>query len=83
ANLFERLRAGSSIPIFEAIYNYPEVKDSTIGTYIAFESDGLFIGYEGCSTGSHPSLKNFQSTVENAAARLRPVCRHDSANNDV
>lgn len=71
-NLFERLRTGSSIPIFEAIFNYPEVKDTTLATYIAFESDGLLIGYKGCTTSTHVAYANFRSTEENGAARLRP-----------
>ncbi len=72
ANLYERLRTAAALPLFEAMYNYPEIKDSTIGIYLAFESDGLFVGYNGCSSANHVAMSRFQSTVENGAARLRP-----------
>ena len=70
--LFQRLRTASAVPLFETMYNYHAVKDSTIGNYLSFEADGLFLGYKGCLTALHVELVDFQSTVQNGAARLRP-----------
>lgn len=72
SDLFQRLQSAASIPIFQALYNYAEIKETTIASYLAFESDGLFTGYQGCANTDHVNLASFQSTVQNGAARLRP-----------
>lgn len=72
---FARLKTASSIPIFQPIYNYHEVKEDTLAAYVAYEADGMFVGYDGCTTNLHVDLTGFESTVENEAASLRPeIC---------
>jgi hypothetical protein len=68
---YDRLRVSSAIPVFQVLYNYDDVKDTVLGQYVAFEADGMFLGYRGCpDVGS--SSANWVSSEENGAARLRP-----------
>jgi hypothetical protein len=72
ANLFLRLGGVAAVPVFEALFNYPEVKDTNLGFYAAFEADGLFVGYDGCDSSQHVQLLTFKSTIDNGASFLRP-----------
>jgi hypothetical protein len=67
---YDRLRVSSAIPVFQVLYNYDDAKDRVIAQYVAFEADGLFLGYEGCLNGS--STVDWFASEENGAARLRP-----------
>ena len=69
--LYDRLQVAASMPLFPVLYNYDSLKKNYIGQYIAFESDGLFVGYAGCSTPM--SSNSFWSSSEaNGAAKNRP-----------
>eukprot|EP00934_Nitzschia_sp_Nitz4_P004295 Nitzschia sp. Nitz4//scaffold3_size479765//268429//273580//NITZ4_000112-RA/size479765-snap-gene-1.403-mRNA-1//-1//CDS//3329550794//4285//frame0 len=69
---YDRLKAGVSIPLFQPLYNHNPKKDSTIAPYVAFERDGLFIGYDGCRNAEHVDFSFWSSTEENEAAEIRP-----------
>jgi HAMP domain-containing protein len=69
---YDRLRSISAHPLFEVLYNYGVDKNSTIATYVGFEADGLFVGYNGCFNGFHANLASWSSTKENGAAEMRP-----------
>lgn len=72
ATSFDRFRAGTSIPIFQPLYNYHETKGATIGTYFAYERDGLLMGYRGCTNALHIDWKLFESNEANRAFEIRP-----------
>jgi hypothetical protein len=69
--LYDRMRASSAMPLFPVLYNYDRDKVNFLGQYIAFEADGMFLGYYGCGIlGSESS--SWQSTEANGASKLRP-----------
>jgi hypothetical protein len=69
--LYDRMRVSSAMPLFPVLYNYDRDKVNFLGLYIAFEADGMFLGYYGCGIlGSESS--SWQSTEDNGASNLRP-----------
>ena len=70
---FDRLRSASAIPVFQLLYNYEFFGEQTVlGSFVAFEDDGLFVGYLGCEEPGHVSYSSWHSNVDNGAADLRP-----------
>jgi hypothetical protein len=71
---YDRARVISAVPVFQAIFNYDPLGGAKLATYVAFEADGTFIGYDNAcdSAASHVALPRWNSTEENGAALLRP-----------
>jgi hypothetical protein len=72
---YDRVRVSSAMGIAAMpIYNYaPSLgrANTDLGTYTAFDADGMFTGYSGCDNGrSFGSL--FVSSEENRAAEIAP-----------
>jgi len=68
---YDRYASTSALPIFPLLYNYDIFRETTIlGADLAFEDDGSFIGYSGCSASA--SYSKWVSSVENGAYGLRP-----------
>ena len=55
------------------LYNYFAPKDysKVLGTYIGFESDGMFIGFTGCDY-TLAEYSYWVSSVGNGGAEVRP-----------
>ena len=70
--LYDRLRVASAMPLFPVLFNYDKLKKNFLGHYIAFESDGLILGYTGCSPLTLGTNAFWSSTEDNGAAALRP-----------
>jgi hypothetical protein len=72
---YDRVRVSSAMAIVDfPIYNYATRLGSTnedLGTGIAFDADGLFTGYMGCSD-AHAYGSRFVSSEENRAAEIAP-----------
>ena len=66
---YDRLRTISSVPLFQAFYNSDVKKESFSGSFVAFEADGLFVGYKGCDTASHITYSNWSSSLKSAKRR--------------
>jgi hypothetical protein len=75
SSTYERLRVASSFgPVTFPLYNYATESGrpkSILGTFAAYESDGLFTGYTGCSA-NFPNSPLWKSTPENRASIVRP-----------
>jgi HAMP domain-containing protein len=69
---YDRLKVLSALPLFQVLYNYDDKKESLYQTFVAFEADGLILGYSGCSNTLHAGSGFWKSTEENGAARIRP-----------
>jgi hypothetical protein len=69
---YDRLRVLSALPLFQVLYNYDDKKESLHQAFVAFEADGLVLGYGGCSNTLHAGSSFWKSTKENGAARIRP-----------
>ena len=68
---YDRMQVISALPLLTVIYNSRKEKKFT-GS-VAFEADGLYVGYTGCTNAlSHVKLAQWESTKKNKAAQLRP-----------
>ena len=70
--LYDRLRVTSAMPLFPVLHNYKKHNPNFLAQWIAFEADGLFAGYTGCSRIMLQERSAWKSTEENRAAALRP-----------
>ena len=59
------------MPLFPVLYNYDAAKKNFISQFIAFEADGLFLGYSGCGFDEY-AYSAWRSTPANRAAEFRP-----------
>ena len=69
--LYDRIHVSSAMPLFPALYNYDAAKKNFISQFIAFEADGLFLGYSGCGFDEY-AYSAWRSTPANRAAEFRP-----------
>lgn len=75
SSTYERLRVASSFaPVVFPLYNYATESGrpkSHLGTFAAYEADGMITGYTGCSA-NFPNYALWKSTPENRASIVRP-----------
>jgi hypothetical protein len=69
---YDRLRVISALPMLQVLYNADLTKERIIALYVAFEADGLVVGYTGCNTPHHVTYPEWVSSEKNKAAELRP-----------
>ena len=67
---YDRLRVLSAMPLYQSLSNYDHEKHHVIGTFVAMEDDGMFLGYYDCDPLAFVS--QWQSSKENGAPELRP-----------
>ena len=69
---YDRLRTISPVSIVQIpLFNTNPSKDRLIATFIGFEADGMFIGFDGGGR-EHADMAFWNSTESNGAADLRP-----------
>lgn len=75
ATSYDRARVSSALSIAESpVYNYRTSMRrnlTTIALYLAFEDDGLFMGFTGCAY-THGNFPFWSSTHENGAYKVAP-----------
>lgn len=69
---YERLRMASANPMHMALYNYDIKKEHALSSYVAFEADGMIVGYSGCRSYSNSKMPFWKSSESNGAAEVRP-----------
>jgi HAMP domain-containing protein len=72
---YDRIRVMSANPLFQPLFHYGLGSNGVrlnLGGYVAFEADGLVMGYGGCSSAFHVDSVIWNSTEENNAANMRP-----------
>ena len=72
ATLYDRLRVSSAFPFFATIYNSDRSKELVLGQLVAFENDGLSLGYSGCNENGMSFSAHYVSTEVNLAGQIRP-----------
>jgi hypothetical protein len=65
---YDRLRSASTIPVTQLLHSYEFFGQKTVlGTFVAYEADGLFLGYIGCRQPGHVGYSSWYSNVDNGA----------------
>lgn len=68
---YDRLRRFANSPILPILYNYKTVDRHSLGSFVATEADGQFVGFSGCRFNS-VGFARWSSSESNRAAELRP-----------
>lgn len=69
---YRRLRSAASSPIYVPMESYESKEGNVLGTLVAFEADGMYLRYSGCSNMGHSANSQWLSTEQNEASELRP-----------
>ena len=73
ATTYDRIKTFSAIStVLVPLYNYGDRTQRPFGSYVSFEADGTFAGYNGCDYETYAGLAFWNSTESNGAADLRP-----------